>query len=103
MVTTESADYVAGKLDGAGYEVTRQVFDYDQFIENSDPILDVTSPDQPPYTPGETPEDDFATMSYSGSGDVPADLQAVGGIIIPSPGGSASGCTDGGLWRLRGW
>ena len=32
-------------------------------------------------------------MSYSGSGDVTAELQAVGGIIIPSPGGSASGCT----------
>ena len=88
-----SADYVAGKLEDAGYEVTRQEFDYDQFIENSDPILEVTSPESISFEPGDTAEDDFATMSYSGSGDVTAELQAVGGIIIPSPGGSASGCS----------
>jgi Zn-dependent M28 family amino/carboxypeptidase len=90
---TESADYVEDQLTNAGYDVTRQEFDYDQFIENSDPILEVTSPESISFEPGDTPEDDFATMSYSGSGDVTAELQAVGGIIIPSPGGSASGCT----------
>ena len=37
-----SADYVAGMLDAAGYEVTSQVFDYELFIENSDPVLDPT-------------------------------------------------------------
>jgi Zn-dependent M28 family amino/carboxypeptidase len=90
---TESADYVAGRLESAGYTVTRQEFEYELFIENSDPVLDPTDPDLPAYTPGDTPDDDFATMSYSGSGDVTAPLQAVGGIIIPSPGGSTSGCT----------
>ena len=90
---TESADYVEDQLTNAVYEVERQEFEYELFVENSDPILDVTSPDRDPFEPGETPEDDFATMSYSGSGDVTAELQAVGGIIIPSPGGSASGCT----------
>jgi Zn-dependent M28 family amino/carboxypeptidase len=90
---TASANYVVGKLESAGYKVTRQEFDYELFIENSDPVLDPTDPDLPAYTPGDTPDDDFATMSYSGSGDVTAPLQAVGGIIIPSPGGSASGCT----------
>jgi Zn-dependent M28 family amino/carboxypeptidase len=89
----ESADYVAEKLESAGYSVTRQVFDYDLFIESSEPVLDPTDPDLPAYTPGDMPDDDFSTMSYSGSGDVTAPLQAVGGIIIPSPGGSASGCT----------
>ena len=88
-----SADYVAGKLESAGYDVTRQKFDYELFIENSDPVLDVTIPDLPPYTPGDTADDDFSTMSYSGSGDVTAPLQAVGGIIIPPTGGSTSGCT----------
>jgi len=88
-----SADYVARKLNAAGYNVRRQEFDYDLFIENSDPVLDPTDPDLAPYTPGDTADDDFSTMSYSGSGDVTAELQAVGGIIIPSPGGSASGCT----------
>ena len=90
---TASADYVEQQLEGAGYVVTRQEFDYELFIEDSDPILDPTSPDLPPYTPGDTADDDFSTMDYSGSGDVTAELQAVGGIIIPSPGGSTSGCS----------
>jgi Zn-dependent M28 family amino/carboxypeptidase len=33
-------------------------------------------------------------MDYSGSNDVTAPLQAVGGIVIPSPGGSTSGCSE---------
>lgn len=86
---TASADYVASKLEGAGYNVTRQEFDYEVFIENSDPVLDPTDPDLPAYTPGE----DFSTMDYSGSDDVTAQLQAVGGITIPSSGGSTSGCS----------
>jgi Zn-dependent M28 family amino/carboxypeptidase len=84
-----SADYVAGLLEDAGYNLTRQPFEYDWFIENSDPVLDPTDPDLPAYTPGE----DFSTMDYSGSGDVTAQLQAVGGIIIPPTGGSTSGCS----------
>jgi Zn-dependent M28 family amino/carboxypeptidase len=85
----ESADYVARTLRAAGYDVERQEFDYELFIENSDPVLDPTNPNLPAYTPGE----DFETMDYSGSGDVTAELQAVGGIVIPSPGGSTSGCS----------
>jgi Zn-dependent M28 family amino/carboxypeptidase len=84
-----SADYVASRLESAGYSVTRQVFDYELFIENSDPVLDPTVPDLPAYTPDE----DFVTMDYSGSGDVEAPLQTVGGIIIPPTGGSTSGCS----------
>ena len=42
---TASADYVAGQLEGAGYNVTRQKFDYEVFIENSDPILDPIEPE----------------------------------------------------------
>ncbi len=56
-------------------------------------MLDPTNPDLPAYTPGDTADADFYTMDYSGSGGVTAQLQAVGGIIIPSPGGSASGCS----------
>jgi Zn-dependent M28 family amino/carboxypeptidase len=85
----DSADYVAGLLEGAGYNVTRQEFDYEVFIENSDPVLDPTNPDLDAYTPGEV----CATMDYSGSGTVEVELQTVGGIVIPSPGGSTSGCS----------
>ncbi|MGH3320635.1 MAG: hypothetical protein ACRDN9_10705 [Streptosporangiaceae bacterium] len=63
-----SADYVASKLVNAGYEVSRQVFQYDQFVETADPVLEQTSPQPTTYTPGE----DFLTMTYSGAGDVTA-------------------------------
>jgi hypothetical protein len=86
---TASADYVAGQLEGAGYDVTRQEFDYELFVENSDPVLDPTAPDLPAYIPDE----DFATRDYSGSDNVGAELQFVGGIVIPSSGGSTSGCS----------
>jgi hypothetical protein len=62
-----SADYVAGLLVDAGYQVTRQLFTYELFVETADPVLDLTSPDQPAYTPGE----DFITMEYSGAGTSP--------------------------------
>jgi hypothetical protein len=45
---TESADYVEEQLEDAGYVVTRQEFEYELFIEDSDPVLDPTSPDLPP-------------------------------------------------------
>ncbi|HEX2418186.1 MAG TPA: M28 family peptidase [Micromonosporaceae bacterium] len=84
-----SADYVEGLLEGAGYQVTRQPFNYELFIETGDPVVDLTSPDQPAYTPGE----DFFTMEYSGSGDVTAAVTAVDITIPPSATpGSTSGC-----------
>lgn len=59
-----SADYVADLLSSAGYEVTRQEFDYEQFLETAAPVLDLTDPNLPPYIPGQ----DFATMECSGAG-----------------------------------
>ncbi len=88
-----SVEYVAGLLEGAGYDVTVQNFTYDQFVQNSPSEFVKLSPAPPkPYVEGF--EDDFLAMSYSGPGDIPsAPLVAVGGIVIPSPGGSTSGCT----------
>ncbi|MQA26558.1 MAG: M20/M25/M40 family metallo-hydrolase [Micromonosporaceae bacterium] len=84
-----SADYVAGLLGDAGYQVRRQAFEYELFIENADPVLDLTSPDQPAYTPGE----DFFTMAYSGAGDVTAAVTAVD-VMVP-PGADADTSTSG--------
>ncbi len=84
-----SADYVAGVLADVGYQVTRQIFTYELFIETADPVLDLTSPDQPAYTPGE----DFITMEYSGSGDVTAAVTAVD-VVMP-PGSAANISTSG--------
>ncbi|WP_020389637.1 M20/M25/M40 family metallo-hydrolase [Kribbella catacumbae] len=84
-----SADYVADALADAGYLVRRQTFAYELFIETADPVLDITSPDQPAYTPGE----DFLTMEYSGAGDVTAAVTAVDITIPPAATpSSTSGC-----------
>lgn len=81
-----SADYVADVLSDAGYVVSRQEFDYEQFLETDPPVLDLVSPDLDPYG-------DVATMEYSGSGDVTAQVTPVD-VQIPPPAqpGSTSGC-----------
>ena len=85
-----SVDYVAGLLTGAGYDVTIQNFTYDQFILNSSAFQRV-SPDPKTYAEGLDAE--YSPMDYSGAGDFTAPLALAGGITIPSPGGSTSGCT----------
>ena len=86
-----SVEYVAELLEGAGYDVTIQEFTYDRFIQNSPSEFSRLSPDPEVYIDGF--DQDFVAMSYSGSGNIPsAQLVAVGGIVIPSPGGSTSGC-----------
>lgn len=84
----DSADYVAGRLESAGYAVTRQPFDFAFFQELATPELDRVSPDPRAYV-GE----DFFTMQYSGSGEPTAPLQAVD-VIIP-PGATANTSTSG--------
>ncbi|MEV7004917.1 M28 family metallopeptidase [Streptosporangium sp. NPDC051022] len=91
-----SRDYVAGKLRKAGYNVTLQPFEFGFFSENSAASLARISPNPRTYTP--TPPDgsslgEFATMTYSGSGDVTATVQNVDLTLPPSPEpGSTSGC-----------
>jgi Zn-dependent M28 family amino/carboxypeptidase len=87
---TASADYVAETLDAAGYDITRQAFDYEQFVENGDPVLEVGGT---AYTPSE----DFITMEYSAAGDVTGALQAVDLVLPagPSANTSSSGCEAG--------
>jgi Zn-dependent M28 family amino/carboxypeptidase len=85
-----SVDYVADLLTGAGYDVTVQNFTYDQFVLNSSAFQRV-SPDPKTYVEGLDAE--YSPMDYSGAGDFTAPLALAGGITIPSPGGSTSGCS----------
>lgn len=64
----DAADYIAVQLASKGYAVTKQIFTYDLWEELSDPVLERISPDPKIYPPYEL--DGFATMEYSGSGDV---------------------------------
>jgi Zn-dependent M28 family amino/carboxypeptidase len=84
---TASANYVVGKLTAAGYSVTTQPFTYNKFFENSDAVLQQTAPGAISYEYLA----DFYTMTYSGSGEVTAPVQAVD-LVLPPTGGSTSGC-----------
>ena len=68
-----SADYVVDRLEAAGYDVTRQEFTFDYFEELTTPTFEQVSPTPTTY---DHPEQ-FATMTYSGSGDVTAPAQHV--------------------------
>ena len=65
-----SAAYVKEQLDAAGYITTYQEFVYPAFFENSPSQLEQISPNPTVYVNGVN----FATMSYSGSGNVTANL-----------------------------
>ncbi len=65
-----SADYVAGRLEAAGYDVQRDVFPFDYFEETAEPELSIDG------TSYSSPEE-FATMTYSGSGTADGALQPV--------------------------
>ena len=92
-----SRNYVATMLQKAGYRVTIQPFEFPFYQEKSIALMERTAPEPKVYTP--TPPDgsalgDFATMSYSGSGDVTAALQNVDLVLPPgpAPSTSTSGC-----------
>ena len=91
-----SADYVAGLMEAAGYEVTRQPFEYNFYEELAAPTVVGTSSGFPfTYTDGVN----ISTMDYSGSGTVTGVVQGVNDNIVPLPVGqpdstSNAGCED---------
>ena len=78
---TVSKKYVLDQLRRAGYHPKVQNFPFDYWKENSDPVMEQTAPDAKKYANGT----DYATMQFSGSGDVSAAVTAV------DP-GATSGC-----------
>ena len=76
----DSAQYVYDKMVAAGYNVTFQQFEFELVSDVSPPEFTQVSPNAVSYVDGV----DFATMSYSGSGDVTA------AVSVPS--GDARGC-----------
>jgi aminopeptidase Y len=67
-----SAEYAAGVFEDAGYDVTVQPFNYQTFITLSPTVLERVSPISGPIVTN--------IMSYSGSGDVTADVSTVTAI-----------------------
>lgn len=82
----ESAEYVEEQLQAAGYETTRQYFEYDKTVFDA-AELDLVSPTPTTYAFF----DDFYPMDYSGEGDVTASLTAVD-VNLAGDRASTSGC-----------
>jgi hypothetical protein len=76
----DSAQYVFDKMVAAGYVVSFQEFPFELVSDVSPPEFAQVSPNAVTYVDGV----DFATMSYSGSGDVTA--------AVSLPSGDARGC-----------
>ena len=72
-----SVEYVEGRLRAAGWQVTRQAFDFQTFVSLTPSVLEQVAP--PPVGPL-----DHNIMSYSGSGDVTAS--------VSTPSGAVTGC-----------
>lgn len=89
----DSGDYVESVLEAADYETERQYFTFDYFSVLAPTTFERVSPEPATYVEGEQ----FAIMSYSGSGAVTATVQAVD-VIVPigdAPANtSTSGCED---------
>lgn len=84
-----SAGYVETLVKAAGYTVTRQPFTFPYFQETAEPVFARNSPTPRVYT-----QEEIATLTYSGSGNAIAPLQAVDIQIPPGPlpTSSTSGC-----------
>jgi Zn-dependent M28 family amino/carboxypeptidase len=84
-----SADYVMRKLTRAGYEPTKQAFDFPYYQQLGASTFEQTETVQRTFE-----EDvDYALMTYSGSGDVTAPVEAVDlDLANPDPLSTTSGC-----------
>jgi len=88
----QTTDYIAGTMRRTKWTVHKQQFDFPFFQETADPVFARTAPDPATFAEGT----DFATMEFSGTGDVTAPVTPVGPLNVPigntEPGTTASGC-----------
>ena len=83
-----SVDYVAGRLESVGFDVTRQDFEFDYFEEVASEFAQ-TSPEAITYTLGE----DFLAAQFTPNVTVSGVLQNVDLVLPPTPApSSSSGC-----------
>jgi Zn-dependent M28 family amino/carboxypeptidase len=83
-----SVAYVANRLENAGYDVSKQEFDFPYFEEVEPAQLSQVSPTAKDYETG--------TFDFSGTGDVTGTLTPIDLVLPPTPApSSTSGCQPG--------
>jgi Zn-dependent M28 family amino/carboxypeptidase len=98
---TASAAYVLATLKAAGYDNAHyEMFNMPIWNETQPPVLARVTPTAKTYVPGTADDDgeagvDFITFEHSPTAAVTAPVVPVSNIVIPSPGGTASGCEAG--------
>ena len=95
---TASVAYVRDTMERAGYNVSISNFDMPDWHESAPPVLQQLTPTAKTYVPGSAADDnspavDFIAFEFSPTADVAnAPVVPTNDILIPSPGGSTSGC-----------
>ncbi len=86
----QAMEYIRAVLADSGLKVWEQRFEYRLFLETKDPVVSMTAPRQEAYSWGT----DYKTISYSGTGDVTAQIAFVTPIFPPGmePNTSTDGC-----------
>jgi Zn-dependent M28 family amino/carboxypeptidase len=95
---TASVAYVRATMENAGYNVSISNFDMPDWHESAPPVFQQLAPTAKTYVPGTAADDnspsvDYITFEFSPTADVAsAPVVPTNDIVIPSPGGSTSGC-----------
>src|SRR4051794_14882351 len=95
---TASAAYVKATLEKAGYDARYEMFNMPEWHEASPPALQQVSPASKSYRPGSAADDnspsvDFIAFEHSPTKSLSnVAVVPTNDIVIPSPGGTTSGC-----------
>ena len=93
--TTPPSPTSLNSAEAAGYEVSLDEFTYvDSFVDGSTPVLEEIAPEPQSFVAGTRPAFDGDFVSFTGTGDVTAPVQAVDVMLPPGPvpNSSTSGC-----------
>jgi Zn-dependent M28 family amino/carboxypeptidase len=95
---TASAEYVKATLEKAGYDAHYEMFNMPIWQENAAPVLQQVSPTNKTYVAGSAADDDSPSVDFIAFEHSPTkaltnvNVVPTNDIVIPSPGGTTSGC-----------
>lgn len=95
---TASAAYVKATLERAGYNVHYEMFNMPEWRENAAPVLRQVSPTGRTYVAGAAGDDDSPSVDFIAFEHTPTKaltnvkVVPTEDVVVPSPGGSTSGC-----------
>jgi len=95
---TASAAYVKATLEKAGYTARYEMFNMPQWRENAAPVLRQISPTSKTYVAGAAGDDDSPSVDFIAFEHTPTTsltnvkVVPTEDVVIPSPGGTTSGC-----------